>query len=100
MSSPKCHGTGFVEIFAHVKNGVRFDCGGTGTLEGAIIKVTTKLGAPGITGLKAAFIVADAVLADPKAVGPTKTIEDSNVLNSGGQKTHDRYRALRALITN
>ena len=58
VTCPKCQGTGFVEGFAHVKNGVCFDCDGTGSIETTTVPRSGRM-----TPRKWAAAVGDAVLA-------------------------------------
>lgn len=58
VSCPKCSGSGIVQRFGHVKNGVCFDCNGTGRIAAYARPSTRK-----VDPRKIARAVGDAVMA-------------------------------------
>lgn len=89
---PKCSGTGVVQRFGHVKNGICFDCDGTGQI--SVAPSGGRVIAPRV----AARTVGDAVLAgqevdEADAVSAFEYFEDAGPLTWLG-KDCDRRNAL------
>lgn len=91
---PKCTGTGFVSAFAHIKNGVCFDCDGTGRVSVPVA---------GDVDLKAARAVGDAALAGddvtPAAAAAAFAFFEDLGPGRWAQKDYDRRNTLLRITT-
>lgn len=92
---PKCTGSGVVAGFAHVKNGVCFDCDGTGEVA---VRITG-----GNATIKDARTVGDALLAGERVPAETAAealavFDDLGPGRWGGNVNYDRRNALAAYV--